>query len=294
MRIEYILGWLAVFASAFLFYLATVTIRVAQSHVTISPAFFTFCRFGLGFVVVAGSLAIQRRLPRANRYRLILGRTVSNTVAVFCFYKAVDVGTVANANILNMTYPIFVAVIAWLFLRGQRDKIALAMVPIAFTGIWLIVAPSGLDWDWRNGWGLASGLTASLAMVYLNLCRKYDGAETTLFHMFGSGALLLWICFHDQIFWPDRTEFYYLLVCSLFGIGGQYLLTYGFRFVTAVEGSILSSSRILLAAVLGPIIAADPALSLSGWLGAMLIFGANVVLAIRKGHAGLKGRNRRK
>ncbi len=282
MKFQYAVGWAAVFASAFFFYLATVTIRWAQSSVTIEPAFFVFGRFALGFVVVAISMAVQRRSLKANQYRFLVGRTLSNTLAVYCFYQAVETTTVANANILNMTYPIFVALIAWFFLREQRDGVALFMVPMAFAGIWLIVAPSGGQWDLNNGWGLASGLAASLAMVYLNLCRKHDAAETTLFYMFGWGALIIWLLFHDQIHLPNKDEVFYLSICSFFGVGGQYLLTYGFRFVTAVEGSIITSTRILLAAILGPVMVADPSLGSTGWIGAILIFVANVVLAVRK------------
>jgi drug/metabolite transporter (DMT)-like permease len=277
-----VMGWLAVFASAFFFYMATVTIRWARTAVTIDPAFFVFGRFALGFVIVAASMAVQRKRPRANRYGLLIGRTLSNTLAVFCFYQAVAVTTVANANILNMTYPIFVGLFAWLFLRRQRDGMAMAMVPVAFVGIWLIVSPAGIGWDWHNSWGLASGVSASFAIIYLNLCRRYDESETILFYMFGWGALMIYLLYHEKIFWPNGAEFFYLLICSLFGIGGQYLLTYGFRFVTAVEGSIITSSRILLAAILGPVIVADPALTFSGWIGAVLIFAANVVLAMRR------------
>ena len=278
-------GWLAVFASAFFFYMATIVIRWSRPEVRIAPAYFVFGRFALGFCVVALSLAVQRRSLRANRYGLLVGRTLGNTIAVFCFYKAVEVTTVANANILNMTYPIFVAIIAWLFLSDQRDGVALAMVPLAFAGIWLIVAPAGMGWDWNNAWGLASGLSASVAIVYLNLCRRYDDAETTLFYMFGWGAVIIFLMFHKVIFWPNAKEFFYLLACSLFGVGGQYLLTYGFRFVTAVEGSIITSTRILLAAILGPLMVADPTLTLSGWIGAVLIFAANVILAARRTRA---------
>jgi drug/metabolite transporter (DMT)-like permease len=284
--IQATLGWLAIFASAFFFYMATVTIRWARGVVHIDPAYFVFGRFALGFCVVALSLAIQQRSLRANRYGFIVGRTLGNTLAVFCFYKAVDVITLANANILNMTYPIFVALIAWVFLSNdQRDGVALAMVPVAFAGIWLIVAPAGMGWDWNNTWGLASGISASVAIVYLNLCRRYDDAEITLFYMFGLGAGIVFLMFHKVIFWPNATEFFYLLICSLFGVGGQYLLTYGFRFVTAVEGSIITSSRILLAAILGPVMVADPTLTLSGWGGAVLIFAANVILAVRRSRA---------
>lgn len=282
MKLQFALGWAAVFVSAFFFYLATVTIRWARSSVSIDPAFFTFSRFALGFVVVALSMAVQRRSLRASRYRYLVGRAVSNTLAVFFFYQAVETTTVANANILNMTYPIFVAMFAWFFLREERDGVAMVMVPVAFAGIWLIVAPVGGDWDWQNGWGLASGMTASFAIVFLNLSRKHNPVETTLFYMFGLGALIIWALFHDRIHLPNAAELYYLSICSFFGVGGQYLLTYGFRYVTVVEGSIITSMRILLAALLGPLMVADPALTLSGWIGAMLIFLANVVLAVRK------------
>lgn len=282
MQIQSILGWLAVFASAFFFYMATVTIRWSQASVAIEPAFFVFSRFALGFIIVATSMTLQRRSLRVNRTRYIIGRTVGNTLAVFCFYQAVDTTTVANANILNLTYPIFVAIIACFFMREQRDGVALAVVPVAFAGIWLIVTPAGLGWNWSNGWGLASGITASMAIISLNLCRKHDSAETTLFYMFGFGALMIWGLFHEQIHLPDTEEFYYLLICSLFGVGGQYLITYGFKYVTAVEGSIVTSTRILLAAVLGPVMVGDPSLTHAGWIGAILIFVANVVLAVRK------------
>ena len=66
---------------------------------------------------------------------------------------------------------------------------------------------------------------------------------------------------------------------------GQYLLTYGFLYVTAVEGSIISSGRIVLAALLGPLIVGDPALGIIGWCGALLIFMANSSLAVRKSGA---------
>ena len=277
-----LLSWLAVFASAFFFYLATSVIRWSQAAVTIDPAYFVFARFVLGFVVVSVGMGWQRRIPRANRYDLLFGRMLFNTLAVYCFYRAVEVTSVANANILNMTYPIFIALITWFFLKKQRDLFSIGVIPAAFAGIWLIVAPKGLHWDWNNLWGLASGLSASLALIFLNLGRQHDDSQTTLFYMFAGGTLLVWILFHHRLHMPDQMELYYLALCSLLGVGGQYLLTFGFRYVTAVEGSIISSSRILLAALLGPLVVGDPALTLAGWIGALLIFGANVALAVHK------------
>ncbi len=286
-RLVVILGCLAILGSAVCFYISTVFIRWAETEVVIDASFFVFFRFLMGFFVICAILIYQRRGLKPRRYDLLLGRTVFNCIAVFCFYRAVTATSLAEANILNMTYPIFLAVISWFALKAQRDAVASIMVVVAFAGIWLILSPGRIAPDLQNLWGLASGVTASLAVLYLNISRQYHDTETILFYMFGLGGILIFGLFYERIFWPDMIEFKYLFLCGMFGVVGQYLMTIGFRYVTAVEGAILSSSRILMAAVLGPWIAFDPPLEAAGWIGAMLIFIANVVLALRK-----KKRNR--
>ena len=267
-----LIGGLAVFVSAFCFYLSTVVIRWSQAEVAIDPSYFVFSRFLLGFLVVCAIMAYRRQLPRPRSYHLLLGRTLANCVAVYCFYMAV-----------KHTYPVFVALFSWALLRQQRDPVALVVVAIAFSGIWLILAPGKMDFKSANLWGLASGLSASCAMIYLNVSRKYHDTNTVLFFMFGLGALLMFAAFHGNFFRPDAREFYYLGLCATAGVAGQFLLTIGFRYVTAVEGSIISSIRILLAALLGPLVAGELPLDAAGWVGAMLLFGANAVLAVRGG-----------
>ena len=276
-------GRLAVFASAFCFYLSTVVIRWSQAEVSIAPSYFVFARFLMGFLLVCAIMACRRQLPLPRNYHLLLGRTVFNCVAVYCFYMAVEFTSVAEANILNMTYPIFVALIAWTLFREQRDPVALVMVAVAFAGIWLIIAPGKVDIKTANLWGLASGLSASMSMTYLNISRQYHDTNTVLFFMFGLGALLIFAAFHGDFFWPDARELYYLGLCAASGVAGQFLLTIGFRYVTAVDGSIISSMRILLAALLGPWVAGELPLNATGWMGALLLFGVNAALALRRG-----------
>ena len=275
-------GW-AVFLSAFGFYLSTVTIQWSQTAVEIAPSYFVFARFLLGFLIVCLIMAFRRQWPRPVNYHLLIGRTLSNCVAVYCFYMAVRFTSVAEANILNMTYPVFVALIAWILLRSQHDPVALTMVGIAFAGIWLILAPGKIDFQASSFWGLASGLAAAMSMTYLNVSRQHHDTNTVLFFMFGLGALVILAVFHADFFWPNFQATYYLGLCAAFGVAGQFLLTIGFRYVTAVDGSIISSMRILLAALLGPIVVGEPALDAIGWVGALLLFGANAVLAVRRG-----------
>jgi drug/metabolite transporter (DMT)-like permease len=279
-----LLGCLAVFASAFCFYFSTVVIRWSRAVVAIDSAYYAFFRFLVGFVVVCLLMLIKRQRPAPKNYHLLIGRTLGNCIAVYCFYQAVRYTSVAEANILNMTYPVFVAILSWGLLRSQRDPVAMGMVAVAVAGIWLILQPGRVGLGLESLWGIGSGVSAAAAIVYLNLSRQYHDANTVLFYMFGLGAVLMFAVFHGRFFWPNPTVFYYLALCGGAGILGQFLITLGFRYVTAVEGGVISSTRILLAALLGPWLAADPSLGAAGWVGALLIFGANVVLTVRKGH----------
>lgn len=276
-------GSLVILASAFCFYLATVVVRWAiLKNVGLNSQFLVFARFLIGFLIVGSILLIKRKIPRPRQYRFLLGRTAFSLLAVVFFYKAVEVTTVAEANILNMTYPVFIAIISWIVFREQRDIIAFGMTIVAFCGILLVLVPGELRIASQSLWGLASGITAAFAVIFLNLARQKNDTDTVLCTVFGLGTILLYIVFRKHVYIPNFLQLTYLLSSSITGIIGQYLLTLGFRYVSPIKGGILSSLRILLAAFLGPYFTADPALTAYGWIGAVLILWANMYFITRK------------
>ena len=90
----HLIGNLTIFVSALFIYLSTVTIRWAEGVVAIDPSYFTFARFIVGFVVICAILAVRGTRPRVRSYHLLIGRALTNCVAVYCFYKAVALTTV--------------------------------------------------------------------------------------------------------------------------------------------------------------------------------------------------------
>lgn len=282
-KLKTVLGCLAVFGSAFFFYLATAVVKWASNTgLSIDPAFFVFSRFLAGFLFICVYMGVLRTPPRPVNYHYLIGRTVSNCLAVYFFFKAVDLTSVAEGNILNMTYPLFITLFSWILFKKERDPVSVFIVLAAFAGVWLILSPGDMDLNPDSIWGLFSGISAAVSIMYLNLSRRVHDTETTLFFLFGLGGVIIFLVFREQIFLPDIQILKYLLMCSFFSVAGQYFITLGFKFVTAVEGGIISSTRILLAAVLGPYLTSDPALSAAGWTGAFLIFAGNVYLTLRK------------
>lgn len=287
-NLKELLGIGVILCSTVFFYLSTATINWSKEWVSLDPAMFVFGRFFLGFFIISAIMMAKKQKPVVNNFHLIFGRMITNCFAVFFFFKAVDVTSVANGNILNMTYPLFVALFSWVLFKDQRDKVLLLVAIISFVGIWLTISPNIVEIDIKNLWGLASGSIAGVSIIYLNRCRQYHDSETILLFVFGLGSLVILAVFFNDLKIPNGQEMIFLVLCALFGVGGQYTLTFGFKFVSAVEGGIISSSRILLAAMLGPFLAMEPFLGLTGWIGAILIFGCNVYLTIRKARMGMK------
>ncbi len=276
------IGYSCILGAAFLAYISAVVVRWSQARTEIHPAFFLFSQYTLGFVFIMALLVFQGRKPATERFSLVIGRTIGAALAVLFLYKAVTETTVAAANILNLTYPLFIGLFTYIFLKDKRDPYSLASVLIAWGGVWLILAPGGIELQVENLWGLASGVSAAIAIVFLNIARERTDSESILYYMFGLGALFVFILYPNKIHVPDRWESYYLGMGAVAGVAGQYMLTVGHRFVTAVEGSVLSSTRIIMAGFLGPILVADQSLGFYGWTGALLIFAANAVIAVRK------------
>ncbi|MCB1158559.1 MAG: DMT family transporter, partial [Leptospiraceae bacterium] len=212
----------------------------------------------------------------------LAGRAIFNTIAVLMFFKAVHATSSSEANILNMTYPLFIAIISWIFLKKERNLHSYLIVFLAFIGIFLIVNPFSIHASLQSLWGLGSGIVAAIAIIFLNLSRQYDDSDTILFFLFSSGTFFIFLLYFSVFHIPSGKELYYLGLCAINGILGQYLLTLGFRYITAIEGGIISSTRIILAAFLGPIIAQDPPSTIAGVIGAILIFLTNIYLITRK------------
>lgn len=255
---------------AFLFAFSTVLIKViSQPPYGLHPLMAVLSRFAIGFILTAAWALAKRVDLRPNNIGLVIWRGVLNTVAVSLFYCAVQFTTVTNTNLLNLSYP------AWIFLASplvNREKSPWyygLFLLLTLVGAFLIVVPAATHGDWMRFFtqgfnlgdllALASGIVAAFGISVLREARKHDGTITVIFWLFGIGtlsilvpALLVWKTPTDAWAWAC------LLGAGLCGYVGQLLITHGYRWVSATQGSLLSSSGILISALLGIAIFAEP------------------------------------
>lgn len=267
-----------IFISALLFSVNILIVKMLTESTDIPVVEITFARFFFGLIVVSAYILWSGAPFRPVNKKILYLRGFLNALAVLILFYSVQYTSITNANILNMTYPIFVALLSHTLI-GERFHPS-AFIPLLLTavGIYMVIQPDLGSIRPGDAIGLVSGLVAALAIIYLRVLRKTDETVVILFYLFAVGSLFLLLPLIPLFVMPDLDAAVLLLLCSVSGVAAQYFLTEGYRFISAVGGSIVSASRVYIASFFGVIFFNDP-VNLMLFIGTLFIVGSNVLTA---------------
>lgn len=271
-------GLLAVISSACFFAASTVAVKYLGNF-GMPPMTIAFGRFALGTLLLGLWFLLRRQhWPKPVHKGHVLGRAVSNLLAVIALYHGLALTTVSKANILNLTYPVFVALLSPWLIGERATKRRYTAVVMGFIGIALIIRP-----DFSAGinrgdlLALASGMIAAFSVIGLRKAREYDATETIVFYLMALGAVVLmpWAAWVAQAA-PHHVGIWF--VSSLLGVAAQLTITMGYRYLAAIDASIASTTQIVIAAMLGSMFFAEP-ITLAVVAGALAILMAITLIA---------------
>ena len=137
-------------------------------------------------------------------------------------------------------------------------------------GIWLIINPDFKDINRGDIFGLLSGIVAAFAVITLNMARKNDSTILILFYLMTIGVVLNGLLLIPIFIMPQGTQWLLISVSAGLGLLGQVFITYGYKYISARAGSLVSSSRIFYAVILGVLVFSEE-ISLRIAAGGMLI-----------------------
>ncbi|MBI4388137.1 MAG: DMT family transporter, partial [Candidatus Omnitrophica bacterium] len=137
--------------------------------------------------------------------------------------------SLGTAVILNYTAPIFVAIIATLFLKEKISNLLWLLIFMCFIGLYLLVEEKLSFKSFPIFIGLFSGFWAALAFVTIRTAIQEESSYTIIFYFttistLGSIPLLY---FGFQI--PNVTEWAWLLGIAITSFFGQVFLTTSIR-----------------------------------------------------------------
>ena len=249
---------------------AGVKYLVAQGVPALSIA---WARFFCGFLVFSayGIYQQKRWWPRPQRARPVLLRAITNFVAVGLFYLAIAETSLYKANLLNMSYPLFIAVMAPIFLQEATSGRQFLALAISFLGVMSMYQASWAEFGRGDVFGLLCGFMAAVSLLALRSARSSESSTTIVFYVMAVGcfglAPFLDLSILLSLSIPD---FLVLLASSVGGLSGQFFLTYSYRYMTAMTGALTGMIRLVFSATVGWVFFAE-ALSPAAVSGSLLV-----------------------
>lgn len=245
--------------SSFLFALMALCTRLLAGR--LSPGQVASGRFLIGLLFLACYFPALGRRPRYGRFSLWALRGVFGGAAVYFYFVAIDRMTVGPAVLLNSCWPIYAAIIGWLFLRERVTGPLLAGLVLTTVGAGLVIwgtVGEGASLSLGLGaWaGMASAVLGGAAVVVVRALR-HDTDSATVFFSFCLFGLLFSLPFAVQDWRPLGWDVAVpLLGVGLTSVAAQMTFTYAFGYVTAAAGGVATQltpafSWVMGAALLG-------------------------------------------
>ena len=235
----------------FCFASATVFAKFVTESSTIPAIEITFFRFLFGIIFAYTLLRKSKASMVPNNKKFVMWRGILNTIAVILFFTAVKYTTVTNANMLNMTYPIFIFLFMPFFATEKIKPIQILYLVISIIGVYLVIQPNFNQLLYGDLIGLLSGIVGGVSVITLRKAREKDSTVVIIFYLMIIGTIINGILLLAVFQMPNLVQSAYIILSALLGLGGQIFITSGYKYIEANKGSIISTSRIIFAVILG-------------------------------------------
>jgi drug/metabolite transporter (DMT)-like permease len=278
-RQNLLLGALFILLAELFFASMGAAVKMVTAELPSEMAVFMRNLFGLALMT---PLVWRRGLNglKTGIFHIHLLRSLAGVSAMYCFFYALAHLQLADGMLLKMTSPLFMPLIAMLWLGEALRRRTLVALAIGFLGVVLVLNPQG-EFNAIALIGLLGGVLASLAKVSLRRLGRSEPSLRVVFYF----ALLSTLISILPMFWhwqtPDLTQWGLFALVGLMGTLGQLFLTRGYAIANAAAVSPFTYASVLFGALYGYLFW-EETISLQFVVGAALIALAGV-LALRRG-----------
>lgn len=236
--------------SAFLFSLMGVCIRYA-SH-TVDNATIVFFRNFIGlfiflpFIFKQGLGFIRTQKIWMHAWRAVVGLT-----AMYGFFYAIAHLKLSNAMVFSYSSPIFIPIIAWLFLKERITKPMLIAASIGLIGVLFVAKPDQGLLNQLSLIGIISSILAATAFVTVRALTSTESPERIVFYFCFFGTLISII----PMFWLWRpytlTELSYLICAGILANISQIFMSNAYKLAPAGQIGPVNYIAIIFAGIWG-------------------------------------------
>ncbi len=236
--------------SALGFTLMSVTVKYLRDIPLFEKVFFR----NLVSLVIAFYLIKKSAVPIFGQKKsqlALFARAGFGLAGVILNFYAITHLTLADSTMLGKLSPIFVTIMACLFLKEKTDKEQIIGIFITFGGALLVIKPEFSLSIIPSLAGLLSAASAGIAYTLLRYLKDKESPDTIVFYFSVVSVVgTLPFVLNDYIM-PNSTQLMLLLATGLFASIGQFGITYAYKYSKATEVSIYNYSAIVFGIILG-------------------------------------------
>ncbi len=279
-----VLGSLLKLASVVVFAGMAVCVKALGSSIPIGQTIFVR---GLISVLVLAAIAKHTgslHLLKTRNWRSHALRSVSGTISMFCLFAALTMIPLADVTAIIFTSPMFVTVLAMLFLGERIHRFRWTALGFGFLGVLIMIGPH-LSFDDGASLGVLAAVGAAVftacAMIFLRMMSGGEHAITITFYFSLTFTAVAALTSLQGWPVPTSTQWLFIVLAGLFGVFGQLLLSYSYRYAEASTIAPLDYTSLIMAVILGYVFFSEVP-SRSIWIGAPLVIGAGLIILWRE------------
>lgn len=222
---------------------------------------------------------------KTKNWRAHGARSVFGAVSMFCWFVSLTMIPLAEMMAISFTVPLFLTVLAMVFLREQIHAYRWTALAVGFAGVIVMVGPDLVSGSGRPlgvSIALAAAILAAFALMFLRRMSGQENALTITFYFFLTSSViaLATLSFGS---WPLPTgpQLILLAMIGVFGVMGQLAMTYTYRYAEASLVAPLDYVNMLVAIAIGFYVFGEVP-HLSTWIGAPLVIAAGGIILWRE------------
>lgn len=263
-------GWLALMT------LIAVAGREASRELDVFQIMLMRSVIGMAMLYPLLRLAGGMKAVRTQRFGTHLGRNLVHYAAQYGWFVAITLIPLTQVIAIEFTMPLWVALLAALFLGERLTRLRLLAVAVGLAGVMIIVRPTTSSIEWGQMIALASALGFAVALTLVKSMTRTETILAIIFWMLviqsALGlvpALLVWQ-------WPSATGWFWVLVIAFCGTYSHYCLASAMRHADATTVVPMDFLRVPLTAAAGWLVYSER-IDLLTVVGTALILAANLL-----------------
>lgn len=226
----------------------------------------------------------QLQWLKTSNWRSHALRSLAGTISMFCLFAALAMIPLAEVTAISFTAPMFLTVLAMLFLGERIHRYRWTALGLGFAGVLIMIGPHasfGAGSSLGVVVALGAAVFSALSMMFLRGMSGGEHAITITFYF----SLTVTVCGAITALWgwpmPTHEQWLFIVFAGVFGVLGQTLMTFSYRYAEASTIAPIDYTNIIMSVLLGYLFF-DEVPSWSIWLGAPLVIAAGGIILWRE------------